>query len=137
MPNPVYLGRCLCRTIRYRVTGELRNTCFCHCESCRRAAGAPYVAWGTIDRAALEILNGNLALVKSSQDVERGFCDHCGTSLTYSHALRSEEIDITLASLDEPMRVVPQAHIWVQDKLPWITITDSLPQHRRAYGVDT
>ena len=29
----------------------------------------------------------------------------------------------------------PQAHIWVQDKLPWVQINDSLPQYNAAYGI--
>jgi hypothetical protein len=136
MSETVYLGRCLCRSVRYEAHGAWRNLCHCHCESCRRAAGAPFVSWGTIDRDKFAVVHGALSIVRSSQDVERGFCGACGTTLTYAHARRDREIDVTLASLEDPSLVTPQAHIWVRDKLPWIEITDGLPQYSRVLGMD-
>ena len=123
--GPAYLGRCLCRNVRYRASGAWRNLCNCHCESCRRAAGAPFVAWGTIDRDRFEIVAGELGIVCSSKDVQRGFCRLCGTTLTYAHA--------ALASLDDPSLVAPQAHIWIRDKLAWVRIDDRLPQYQATF----
>ena len=136
MSEPTYLGRCLCGGIQYRAVGPWRNLCNCHCESCRRAAGAPYVAWGTIDRERLELVHGQFTVVRSSREVRRGFCGQCGTTLTYSHTARANEIDVTLASLEDPAALAPQAHIWVQDKLPWVPIDDDLPKYKAAYGID-
>ena len=136
MSEPTYLGRCLCGSVQYRASGPWRNLCNCHCESCRRAAGAPFVAWGTIDRHKLEIIDGQLSIVQSSKDVQRGYCGRCGTTLTYHHAARHNEIDVTLVSLDDPSVLAPQAHIWVRDKLPWVQINDGLPQYNAAYGID-
>ena len=41
MNNRTIEGGCLCGAIRYRVTAEPQGRTLCHCESCRRAAGAP------------------------------------------------------------------------------------------------
>ena len=124
------LGRCLCKAVRFRVIGAVRNLCYCHCESCRRAVGATPVAWGTVDRTNFEITQGELSVVNSSKDIERGFCSNCGTTLTYRNMLRGDEIDFTLASLEDPAALQPQAHLWVQDKLPWVKINDGLPQYK-------
>jgi hypothetical protein len=129
MTTLIHTGRCLCGTLRYRVSGPVRNLCYCHCESCRRSAGAPVVAWGTVDRAGFEVTHGVLAIHRSSPDVERGICRACGTSLTYRHDRRTGEIDFTLASLDEPAGLAPQCHLWMQDKLPWVDIRDGLPRY--------
>ena len=112
----------------------MRDACFCHCTSCRRAAGAPFVAWGTVDEADFRIAAGRLAVVRSSHPVERGFCSACGTSLTYRNAQRPGEIDLTLATLDAPAAFEPRMHIWVQDKLPWVRIADDLPRYAMAAG---
>lgn len=85
------------------------------------------VAWGTFARARFEITKGTLAEYTSSPQVWRGFCADCGTSITYRHAKRPEEIDVTLVTLDDPAALEPAAHIWVQDKLPWVNINDGLP----------
>ena len=123
-------GRCYCRKFRFSVEGPVRNLCVCHCESCRRAAGAAFVVWGTVDDSCFHVLSGALSLIRTSPEVERGFCGACGTSLTYRHVRRSGEIDFTLVSLDDPTLLQPQAHVWVQDKLPWVEIVDGMPQYQ-------
>jgi hypothetical protein len=123
-----YAGGCLCRRVRYRASGEATNLCFCHCTSCQRAIGAPMVPWGTFQAQTFSIVRGRLAEYHSSPKVTRGFCAECGTSLIYRHDERSGEIDVTLSSLDDPGALVPEMHIWVEDKLPWLVIADGRPQ---------
>lgn len=127
-------GRCFCGTIRFRIIGEVREPCYCHCESCRRASGAACVAWGTTDVNAFTITEGALTVLWSSQNVKRGFCARCGSTLTYQHALRPAQIDFTLVSLEDPSKVAPKMHIWIRDKLPWEEIQDGLPQHETVAG---
>ena len=38
-------GRCLCGATRYRITAPLLWCAFCHCDSCRRATGAPMASY--------------------------------------------------------------------------------------------
>lgn len=129
-----FSGGCLCGAVRYRASGPGRDLCFCHCRSCRRATGAPSVPWVTFERASFQITNGALREYHSSTDVQRGFCDVCGTTLTYHHQKRPQEIDVTMATLDAPEALRPEAHIWVEDKLSWIAIGDGLPQYALTRG---
>jgi hypothetical protein len=123
-----YAGGCLCGAIRYHASGKASFICYCHCESCRRATGGTMVAWGTFLRREFAMTKGRLTEFASSASVLRGFCGTCGTSLTYRRDGRPTEIDLTLASLDDPSLLKPQCHIWVSDKLPWVVIDDGLPQ---------
>ena len=125
-------GGCFCGTVRYAVAGEPRFLCFCHCTSCRRAAGAMPVAWGTFKAADFQITHGDLNEANTSPGVTRGYCGRCGTSLTYQHVRRENEIDVTLASFDAAAELRPTVHIWVEDKLPWVKITDGLPQYPKG-----
>jgi hypothetical protein len=106
----------------------VRNPCYCHCGCCRRAAGATAVAWGTLARRAFRITHGVLQEFGSSAPVSRGRCGVCGSALTYRHDARPAEIDVTLASLDQPAACAPRMHVWVSEKLPWVLIADGLPQ---------
>ena len=134
MGENTYSGGCLCGAVRYEVSGSPRNLCFCHCESCRRAAGAPAVPWGTFPRGGFRLTRGELTEYRSSAAVTRSFCARCGSSLTYRHDARPGETDVTLATLDEPARLAPQMHVWVGDKLPWESISDGLPQLMAGAG---
>jgi hypothetical protein len=124
-----YAGGCFCGAVRYQVSGPTRYLCYCHCHSCRRAAGSPAVAWGTFARNGFRVTHGTLAEFRSSTPVRRGFCAACGSCLTYQNAARPDEIDVTLATLDDAAQLAPRAHVWVADKLPWMRIEDGLPQY--------
>lgn len=129
-----HTGHCFCGDVEFAVSGPAKFACFCHCESCRRAAGGAYVPWATFANDSFEIQSGNLTRHQSASGVTRGLCSRCGTSLTYEHENRVGEIDVTLVSFDDPTEFSPSAHIWVEDKLPWVTIDDGLPQFPRTVG---
>lgn len=122
-------GHCFCGDVVFEVTGPAKSACFCHCESCRRATGGVYVPWATFAKDTFIITSGRMLEHRSAPKVTRGLCSKCGTSLTYEHEDRAGQIDVTLTSFDDPSALSPSAHIWVEDKLPWVTIDDDLPQY--------
>jgi hypothetical protein len=122
-------GGCLCGATRFRAAGDVTERCYCHCRSCRLASGAPFVAWATFAAETFHLVKGQLAEHRSSEKVVRSFCPACGTTLTYAHGARPAQLDIALATLDEPSLFPPEFHIWVSQKLPWIAIGDELPQY--------
>jgi hypothetical protein len=62
----------------------------------------------------------------------RSFAACCGTHLFFEENKDSETIDVTIASLDDPAPFAPQKTIWLEDKLPWITIDESLPSFPKS-----
>jgi hypothetical protein len=38
----------------------------------------------------------------------------------------ADEVDVTVCSFDQPARVTPTDHTWVEDRLPWIRLADDL-----------
>ena len=124
-------GGCHCRAVRYRCGPLLYPPTFCHCESCRRIAGAHVVAWLTVARADLDFGASRPAEYSSSPGVHRMFCGHCGTPLTYRNDSRPSEIDVAVGTLDRPADVRPVDHIWMEDAPPWDRPGDGLPQHAR------
>jgi len=86
----------------------------------------------TFARNSFRVTAGEMAICPSSPGVSRGFCRHCGTSLTYENERRSEDIDVTITSLDDPSRFPPRAHIWLEDKVSWFTVSDNLPRYLKT-----
>lgn len=120
-------GGCLCGAIRYRVTGKPKNTMVCHCQSCRRAAGSPVVAWLTFPASRFQLTKGKPIRFHSSAPVERTFCGACGTPLTYEHEDSPSTIDVTTCSLDDPQSFPPTHHSWLSDDVGWVRFGDGLP----------
>jgi len=130
--NEAIEGGCLCNAVRYRVSGPVSDACFCHCRSCRRASGAPAVAWITVPRDAFAFTAAEPQRYRSSVHVVRTFCGRCGTALTYEHDRRAGAIDLTTASLDDPERFPPLDHVWASQALGWMLHDDDgLPRHER------
>jgi hypothetical protein len=121
-------GGCSCGAIRYRAQGPPQSTSLCHCESCRRATGAPSLAWAIFPEDKVEVVKGTLAIYQPSPDIERGFCPRCGTSLTYRRASRPGLFDVTTASLDDPETCPPAKEIWTEERLSWEAANPDLPQ---------
>ena len=125
-------GGCLCSAVRYRASGEASHPTLCHCNSCRRASGAPLVAWVTFPIAQFAFTRGAPARYRSSPPVVRTFCSGCGTPLTYQHDAYPGAIDVTVASLDDPSAFPPADHTWTSEKIGWLSLGDSLPRHPRS-----
>jgi len=47
--------------------------------------------------------------------------------LFFEDAKDSDTIDFTIASLDNPTRFAPTKAIFLEDKLPWVVIDESIP----------
>lgn len=127
MAASVAEGGCMCSAIRYRISGQPTNSMVCHCRSCRRAAGAPVVAWVTFPADRFQLLRGHPSQFKSSKLVCRTFCSACGTPLTYQRDDAPGSIDVTTCSLDDPDSFPPTHHSWLSHDVAWVRFGDGLP----------
>ena len=119
-------GGCICGAVRYRVSGKPGNSMVCHCQTCRRVAGAPVVAWVTFATDQFQLLRGKPSQFHSSEPVLRTFCGACGTPLTYEHREGGGFVDITTCSLDDPNLFPPTHHSWLSHDLAWVRFGDGL-----------
>lgn len=125
-------GRCHCGAVVYRFQGGVRHSSVCHCEDCRRCAGAAGVAWIGVAADDFAIEQGEPALYRSSPDVERYFCARCGTGLWYiSENVSPGAVDIQTATLDDPEQFPPDKHVQMADALKWEATLHGLPQFQR------
>ena len=124
-------GGCLCGAVRYRAFGPAYGITHCHCKTCRRASGAPFVTWAGFAIDKITFIKGEVATYASSPDVTRTFCGKCGTALTYQRADMPGSIDVTLGSMDEPETLTPEDHTWTESRLSWIVLDDQLPKYPR------
>ncbi|WP_066338683.1 GFA family protein [Azohydromonas lata] len=120
-------GGCLCGAVRYEAGGTPFNLTMCHCATCRRASGAPLVAWFSVPKHEFRLVQGTPARFSSSAQGMRSFCKDCGSALTFENSDLPEEIDVTICTLDQPEQCPPADHTWVSRQLPWISMDDGLP----------
>ncbi len=121
----------MCGAIRVKISEAPHWVEYCHCNSCRKAVGAPVMAWAGVALKHFEVIQGSPGRYVSSPGVERTFCRRCGTSMTQFSEEFPQEIFVSLSALDDPTAMAPEMHIWRSDRLPWFDTTDDLPRYRQ------
>ena len=127
-------GRCACGAVRWSSDATMLWAAHCHCESCRRATGAPFTSYFGLPAEAVK-WTGTLAAFESSEgSVARHFCATCGTHMSYASTRWPEEVHLYAASLDDPSAYRPTAHVYFGARLPWVELDDGLPKYTDTAG---
>lgn len=125
----MHTGHCLCGAVTFEVADDAINASFCHCPSCRRSAGAPMVAWAMFPRGAVRYTSAIPATYASSPGVSRGFCNRCGTTLSFEAYYMPGLIDLTVSSFADTAAFAPNMHIFTRHREPWTFNLDALASY--------
>lgn len=124
-------GGCMCGAVRFRADGDTLSRCYCHCGDCRRASGAPVMAFVAYRAEYIE-WSGQPEVYRSSPGVRRSFCRKCGTSLTYEDEKLPGEVYLAIGAFDEPESFAPEVHGYYSSRLRWLEIRDRLPRYEQS-----
>ncbi len=119
------VGGCFCGAVRYDAGKTTTYVGNCHCRDCQHAIGAAMITWFGVKPEHFNVTKGEIKTCETSPGVHRGFCDTCGTSLTFSGDDWSD-IAITAASLDGPTIVKPKSNVFLDHRQPWQPYDESL-----------
>lgn len=131
MVGEIMTGGCLCGAVRVRAAGEPLWVIYCHCRDCRKASGAPVMAFAGYREERVEV-EGTPAVYRSSPRVRRAFCGGCGTSISYKDERLPGEVYLAIGIFDEPERLEPEKHSWHGQKIGWFEISDHLPRFEQT-----
>ncbi len=92
---------------------------------CQKAFGSFFAPLFHVSVASFEITRGELAIFHSSDIAERGFCRACGTPLMVQDD-NDAEICVSIGSLDEPAKIVPEYQYGVEGRLPYFAVLANL-----------
>jgi hypothetical protein len=120
-------GRCQCGAVNFRVSGNIRDVVYCHCSQCRRSHGhAP--GYSAARKAELTVEGADsITWYRSSDEAQRGFCRHCGSSLFWRPEGR-ETVSIAAGALNPPTGLKTARHIFAADKGDYYEIADGVQQ---------
>ncbi|ATN33747.1 aldehyde-activating protein [Rhizobium sp. ACO-34A] len=120
----VFTGGCQCGAVRFRAE-KLGRPSICHCRMCQKQFGSFFGAFVSADHAHFAWTRGQPTFFRSSAKVKRGFCQKCGTPLTYQYP---EGIELAIGAFDHPELLEPQVQVNHDKRLPWIdTLFDKPP----------
>lgn len=121
-------GGCLCGAVRYGLSEDALQTTLCHCEDCRKASGAPAVAWTFFEKGSISWTKGKPKVVCFAER-ERSFCGDCGTPLMFFDPAIPGLFEVSTCSLDEAEKFEPVDQCWTVDELKWAGKCYALPRY--------
>ncbi|WP_374979375.1 GFA family protein [Pseudomonas solani] len=126
----VHMGGCHCGRLRYRFDAPLTDIAHCHCSDCRRTSGGIVTTWITVPLASFTWTRGEPAEYHSSPGCSRYFCGGCGCLLGLFTQQAPDTMDVTTATMDDVAQALPDRHIWVRSRLPWLHLDPGLPEEQ-------
>ena len=119
--------------IKIELPKPLRDVIACHCgQSCKLACHYGAATAMPTERLVFHS-NARLQWYQSSQHIQRGFRNICGSNLFYDHEQRPE-IAISPGALEDQNELSLTAHIFTASKGAYYEICDQLPQHQQWSG---
>jgi hypothetical protein len=121
-------GGCACGKVRFTARIENDEAYLCHCRMCQRATGSISIALKNVRKADVA-WEAEPDWYRSSPIAHRPYCAACGTSLGFAYP-DSENLDLTIASFDDPARFIPTSHFGAESMhRDWLN-TEGLPEMR-------
>lgn len=131
MTEKILAGGCQCGAVRYQTKTLIDNAHICHCRMCQKAVGNYFAALVSTPKLHLTWTRGEAARFRSSASVDRGFCGNCGTPLFYDD-VKSENIAITIGSLDHAYKVDLKTQDGIEGRMPWFASISELPENGKT-----
>jgi len=128
-------GSCLCKAVRFDVSGEPSSIEICHCSKCQRAYGSAFAA-------TLYVRSGDFAWTQGADRVttwdapiesrppayRHSFCQCCGSPLP----LIFDDfglVEIPVSSFDAPIDGRPAYQMYESQRAPWSANVEQAPWH--------
>ncbi len=122
-------GGCACGRLRYTAMIHDGDAYLCHCRMCQLATGSVSIAFKNVKQADVD-WSQEPDWYESSPIARRPYCSECGTSLGFQFKEGSGNMDLTVASFDDPSSFVPKHHFGAESMhRAWLS-TESLPEKR-------
>ncbi len=125
-------GGCQCGSIQYDISGLPFDADYCHCSICRKSSGSIVMSWMDFKVEQINWLSEKPIEYKSSKNARRGFCQKCGSTLSFRDTHYPDYYSLSIASLNDPNQVKPNYHIYTDDQIEWLTIKDECKRYPKS-----
>lgn len=116
-------GGCLCGAVRYRIDAEPMFEFACHCRACQHATGGSPTYGFIVPKGALTVTTGEprgyASKGESGGEVERQFCERCGSPLFSKLESQPDFMVVKAGSLDDPSAFKVGLDMWLSSAQPW------------------
>ena len=121
-------GGCNCGSVRLETRGEPTRVGLCHCLTCRKDTGGPFMAFAVWDRGDVSVTGETRSWTGTTD--HRHFCPTCGSALFDIHDT-DNEIEVRLGCFDHaPTDWAPEYELWTGRREYWMPPIAGAAQHK-------
>ncbi len=126
-------GSCMCKAVTFSIDGEFEHPPeACHCQQCRKQTGGFFISVNVRKRDMRLRGDEHVVWYQSSQEVQRGFCGRCGSTLFWQPLKEGYEwVGVSAALFDSPLPWKIAKHTFVSEHGCYYDIADGVSQHPR------
>lgn len=123
-------GRCQCGACGFAFVGAPAWVGHCHCESCRRAASAPFTTYVGVSHGAWRWTGATPTVWESSPGQRWHRCPTCGSLMAYASekSALAHEIHFMRALIEAPGLTPTERYHW-DERVDWAPVSDDLRKH--------
>ncbi|KIW76298.1 hypothetical protein Z517_11044 [Fonsecaea pedrosoi CBS 271.37] len=118
-------GSCACGRVQYETQAQPLGLTACHCVTCQRVSGGPYLGFVGIPASAVK-WKQQPDIWYASDIAERGHCKSCGSAVFMRYFFEADRTAVTLGTVIEAEPALPAlgAHIFLKDKAQYLVLAD-------------
>jgi hypothetical protein len=125
----VFEGGCRCGNVRYTSGAIPSDIIICYCRACQQVSGSGCLPFVQVPLNTFRVTKASTRqTLRLSSVAERTFCSSCGTPVSLTYSFESDQISVTVGSVDWPSlrSEAPKVgkHIFVSEKAPWVQLPD-------------
>ncbi|MEM7442650.1 MAG: GFA family protein [Pseudomonadota bacterium] len=126
-----HVGGCACGAVRYRTVGEPQRVSLCACSWCQKRTGSAMGISVYFDKEQVEFTQGTLKSYRLTSDagrwLETGFCDKCGTTVTWTLEFLPDFRGIAGGTFDRPtFWYQPERFVFARTRPDWLPLPEGL-----------
>lgn len=130
---PSITGGCLCDAVRYRLLTSPLFCYACHCTECRTCTGSAFSLILKIEMYNVKVISPTLpTFIKAEKRrgiaVQQAQCPKCRVHLWQTSGRKDEEAlcEVAVGTLDFAELMEPDVHLFLENKLDWVTLRDGV-----------
>ena len=143
MNNPeLHCGGCVCRKVRYTISGIPLRVTICHCTWCQRRTGSAFGVELVFEKEQIQFHSDSVTVYRHISDesgrwVDQHFCNTCGSSIGLALEAVPSIQSISAGSLDDQnwseLTRLDRRHVFVRSARQWSVIPGDVEQYEEHF----
>ena len=128
-----HTASCQCGATGYQLRGEPLTCYTCHCTDCQSESGGACTISMIVDRDAVEVTRGEVAVnhyEHKGEAMNRHHCAACGSALWFTADSFPAFRALKAGAFEDHSWYQPVAHLWLRSAQPWLALSGSGVQYQ-------